>query len=365
MTNMRRTGSAKAVALAVQAVLALSLISCGGSSEPGPLIDRIEVTPSTASREVGETVQLSAAVKDAEGVLLSGFAVTWSSSATNVASVSSSGLVTAVTIGTAVISATSGSKTGVSTINVIPPPPDPVASVTVSPSSDTLLVGETVQLAATTRLANNSIVTDRLVSYFSSSPTIASVSNGGLVTGVGDGVTTITASSEGRSATASIRVFGPCSTALARPIAVGETFNGALAATDCVLDDSTYADGYLLQVATATTVQIDMTASFDTYLFLLELLPTGQLVQRSSNDDIDPDDPQDPADPVNTNSRITFALQPGATYFILANSFDPNVFGDYQLTVTATALFSTRQAGYTKPGKAPVERLIRSIRVPR
>jgi len=362
---MRRTGSAKTVALAVQAVLAMSVVSCGGSSDPGPLIDRIEVTPSTASREVGQSVQLSAAVKDAEGVLLSGFAVTWSTSAANVASVSSSGLVTAVSIGSAIISATNGNKTGVSTINVIPPPPEPVASVTVSPLNDTLLVGETVQLAATTRLANNNVVTDRPITFLSSSPTIASVSNGGLVTGVRDGVTTITASSEGRSASANIRVFGPCSTALARPIAVGETFNGALAATDCVLDDSTYADGYLLQVTAATTVQIDMTASFDTYLFLLELLPTGQLVQRAANDDLDPDDPQDPADPINTNSRVTFALQPGAIYFILANSFDPKVFGNYQLSVTATAFFSTRQAGYTKPGKAPVETLMKAIRPPR
>ena len=361
---MRLTGSAKAVAL-VQAILALSLVSCGGSSEPGPVIDRIEVTPSTASREVGETLQLSAAVKDAAGVLLSGFAVTWSSSAVSVASVSSSGLVTAVGIGTAIISATNGNKTGVSTINVVPPPPEPVASVTVSPANDTLLVGETVQLTATTRLANNTIVTDRLVTYSSSSPPIASVSSGGLVTGVADGVTTITVLSEGRTATSNIRVFGPCSTALATTIAVGQTFNGALAATDCRLNDSTYADGYLLQVTTATNVQIDMTASFDTYLFLLELLPTGQLVQRASNDDVDPDDPQDPVDPVNTNSRMTFALQPGAIYFILANSFDPNVFGDYQLTVTATGLFSTGQAGYTKPGKAPVETLMKSIRPPR
>ena len=98
---------------------------------------------------------------------------------------------------------------------------------------------------------------------------------------------------------------------------------------------------------------------------MAKLLPTGVLEQRASNDDLDPDDPQDPVDPVNTNSRVTFALQPGATYFILANSFDPKVFGDSQLTVTATAFFSSRQAGYTKPGKAPVETLIRSIRVRR
>jgi len=122
------------------------------------------------------------------------------------------------------------------------------------------------------------------------------------------------------------------------------------------------------------------------YELEVEVRPTGgepytatfaqQIIAQSADDykqkiggeivvNVDPDDPQDPNDPVDTNSRVTFALQPGAIYFILANSFDPKVFGNYQLTVTATAFFSTRQAGYTKPGKASVETLMKAIRPPR
>jgi hypothetical protein len=57
---------------------------------------------------------------------------------------------------------------------------------------------------------------------------------------------------------------------------------------------------------------------------------------------------------VNTNSRIVFNLVAGGQYFILANSFDGDVTGDYQLKVMAAAgAVSARLAGYTKPGKAP------------
>ena len=349
-------------------IVAFALTACSGSSEPDPpTVATVEVTPGTADRQVGETVQLSAALKDASGNVLSGQSVTWQSSATNVASVSGSGLVTAVALGSTTITATSNNKTGVSTINVIPPPPTPIATVTVTPANDTLLVGENKQLAVSLKDANGNELTGRTIQWSSSSTTVASVSNQGVVTGVADGVTTVTAASEGRSGSATIRVFGPCSTALAQVITVGQTVNGALAATDCQLLDDTYADGYFITVTTATNVQIDLTAGFDTYLVLLELLQNGSLQQRAFNDDLDPDDQNDPSDPVDTNSRITFTLLPGGQYFILANSFDANVFGDYTLKVAAAAPFvSARQAGtFAKPGKAPITTLIKSLRVPK
>jgi hypothetical protein len=115
-------------------------------------------------------------------------------------------------------------------------------------------------------------------------------------------------------------------------------------------------------VATATNVQFDMTASFDTYLVLLELLSNGVLEERAVNDDIDPDDPADPNDPFDTNSRITFTLLPGSQYFILANSFDANVTGDYQLKVTAVAFSAAGAPVAGKPGKAPVSSLIKALK---
>lgn len=355
---MRRTASAWTLT-AVSLSLLAGACSGGTSEPPAPIVASVEVTPVSATKQVGETQQLSAAVKDASGTILSGQSVAWSTSSASVASVTSGGLVTAVGLGTATITAVSGGKSGNATITVAPPP---IASITVAPAADTLNVGETVQLTVTMRDANNVVVTNRTPAWVSSAPTIASVSSTGLVTGVADGTASITATADGRSASANIRVFGPCSTALAPTIAVGQTINGALAATDCKLNDNTYADGYLLTVTSATNVQIDLTASFDTYLFLLELLPTNELTQRAANDDVDPDDPNIPNDPVDTNSRITFTLQPNAIYFILANSFDANVFGNYQLKVTATSFIAGSQV-LGKPGKAPIAQLIKSIKV--
>lgn len=357
---MRSTAAGRAARdLTSILVLGVFLAACGGdSTDPPPAVATVEVSPATADRQVGQTIQLSATVKDASGNILNGQTVAWSSSAASVASVSSSGLVTASALGTAVITAAAGSKSGVATINVLP---EPIASITVAPANDTLLVAETVQLTATLRDAANNIVT-RPVTWTSTLPTIATVSSTGLVTGVGDGTATISASADGRSASATIRVISRCSTLLAATVAVGQTINGSLANTDCKLDDDTYADGYSLTVTAATNVQIDMTASFDTYLFLLELLPGGGLASRATNDDVDPDDPNDPNDTFDTNSRITFTLQPNAQYFILANSFDPNIFGNYQLKVTAVS-FIAGNSVVGKPGKAPISSLIKALKV--
>ena len=240
-------------------------------------------------------------------------------------------------------------------------PPAPVATVQLSPGDDTVRVGETTQLSATLLDASGSILSGRTVTWTSGSPTVASVSQSGLVTGVLDGTAMITAASENKTGTASIRVFGPCSTAIAPVVAVGQTINGSLATTDCRLNDGTFADGYGIVVTSRTNVQIDMTGSFDTFLVLLEHLSNGELLFRASNDDVDPDDPADPNDPVDTNSRITFALEPNVQYFILANSFDQNITGNYQLKVAAAA-FVAGNAVIGKPGKAPISSLIKALK---
>ena len=90
-----------------------------------------------------------------------------------------------------------------------PPPPAPVATVSVSPASSTMLVGATVQLSATTRDANNNVLTGRVVTWASANPGVASVNSTGLVTGVGAGSTTITATSETKTGTAMENVQSP------------------------------------------------------------------------------------------------------------------------------------------------------------
>lgn len=94
----------------------------GGTTEPPPDPPRattITVSPATADlAALGATVLLSAEVRDQNGQAMAGAAVTWASGAATVATVSASGLVTAVANGTATITATSGSASGSATVTV-------------------------------------------------------------------------------------------------------------------------------------------------------------------------------------------------------------------------------------------------------
>lgn len=94
----------------------------------------VTVDPLAPTVAVGDSVQLSATTKDAQGNTLTGRTVTWSSNTPNVATVSSDGKVQAVAPGTATIIATSETKTGQATVTV--PDAGPVALNTLSVGVD-------------------------------------------------------------------------------------------------------------------------------------------------------------------------------------------------------------------------------------
>ena len=176
-------------------------------SAPAPVpVASISVSPSNANLQIGGTVQLSAVTRDANNNVLTGRVISWSSSNSAIATVSGSGLTTAVAAGSATITASSEGKTSSATITVSAPAPVPVATVTVSPATPSLQVGETVQLSATTRDANNNVLTGRAVSWSSNNTSVATVSGSGLVTAIAAGSATITALSETKTGTAAITV---------------------------------------------------------------------------------------------------------------------------------------------------------------
>ena len=169
-------------------------------------IDTIVVVPLAASVTVGQTLQLSAVAKDVAGGVLEGRNIAWSSSNSSIATVSSTGLVTALSAGIAGITASGGGEQTTATITVVAPVTAPVASVSVTPSTAGVLVGQTVQLTATPRDAGGAPLTGRTVTWTSSNLGIATVSSSGLVTGVGAGVATITAASETVQGVATVTV---------------------------------------------------------------------------------------------------------------------------------------------------------------
>jgi acetyl esterase/lipase len=83
-----------------------------------PEIVEVTVLPGQAMMLVGQSVALDGAVLDDRGDQVPGATVTWSSSDSDVAGVSVAGMVTAVSPGQVMVSATSGGITGTATVNV-------------------------------------------------------------------------------------------------------------------------------------------------------------------------------------------------------------------------------------------------------
>ena len=198
---------------AVLAVVALAK-GCGDgdspSAPPTPEPARpTTVTVSPATHELtalGTTVQLSVEVRDQSSAVMAGATVTWTSSASSVATVDASGLVTAAGNGTATITASAGSASGSAVVTVT----QSVASVEVSPSVDELTtLGATVQLTAEAFDANGHAVAGAEFSWESSDDAVATVDESGLVTGVSKGVATITARAGDASGSAVVSVMQP------------------------------------------------------------------------------------------------------------------------------------------------------------
>ncbi len=175
----------------------------------------VAVSPGSAALDVGQSASLTAVTTDANGNTLTGRTITWSSANTSIATVTTAGLVKGIGAGSTTINATSEGKTGTAQVVVTAttPPPTPVASVTVSPPTTALAIGGTATLTATVKQANGATLTGRTVTWSSSAPNVATVSNSGDVTAVAAGNATITATSEGKSGTASVTVSGPVTVA--------------------------------------------------------------------------------------------------------------------------------------------------------
>jgi uncharacterized protein YjdB len=166
-------------------------------------VDRVAVAPLTGDIPLGSSRQLAANVLDGSGNAIAGRPVTWSSSNSAIATVSVSGLVSAVALGRATITAAVEGKQGTSTIDVV----DPVATVRITPPvPQTLRIGGKVQLSAQALNAAGQVLPGRTATWFSSNPNVATVSSTGEVSAVGVGAATITAEIEQRTAQTSVTV---------------------------------------------------------------------------------------------------------------------------------------------------------------
>ncbi len=163
-----------------------------------PSVATIEVTLASPNLTPGQTTQATAVLKDANGVVLTGRSVAWASMTPNVATVSVSGVVTAVAAGSAAIRATAESKTNEATVTVAAPvaTPVPVASVAVTLATPSTTVGQATQAVAVAKDANGNVLTGRPITWSSLTPTVATVSSAGMVTPITAGTATVRATVE-------------------------------------------------------------------------------------------------------------------------------------------------------------------------
>jgi uncharacterized protein YjdB len=186
-----------------------------------PTVRGVAITPTVATIRVGETQSLSAVVDAVNGA---GTGVTWSSESPTVVSVSSTGLVTAIAIGTGTIRATSAADTRVSATATITV--QSARNISLTPTTVSLGAGQTQALQATVQIDPGLPTT---VTWRTSAATVATVSAAGVVAGVALGTATITAVSVGDTtlrATATVNVVPIVRAVAVTPITASLFING-------------------------------------------------------------------------------------------------------------------------------------------
>jgi uncharacterized protein YjdB len=129
--------------------------------------------------------------------------ISWSSDQTGVATITSAGLVTAVSAGSAVITANSEGQVGTATVTVTGAS---LQTLAVQPDTATIAPLGSVQLAAVVRDGTGAVINNAPVSWSSGSPLIAVVDSKGLVSALLPGTAVITATSGQATGTATITV---------------------------------------------------------------------------------------------------------------------------------------------------------------
>ncbi len=160
-------------------------------------VTSVDIDADALTLAVSGTAKLNAALLPANAQAAP---VYWSSSDGSVASVDSTGLVTATGIGTATITATSNEKSDTCTVTVSE---KPVTLLSLNYGKKEMYLGDVFALSA---IVEPEDATDGKVIWDSSDYTVASVNSSGIVTAKGIGTCTITASTGDKSDTCSVTV---------------------------------------------------------------------------------------------------------------------------------------------------------------
>lgn len=189
--------------------LIASLAGCGGTGDSGPSLTSISIGPPAATLAKGLTQQFSATGVYSDGSKRILTSVSWVTGSTSVVSINAStGLATALGVGSTTITASLDGVSGAATLTVTAAT---LVSIGVTPANVSVAAGLSQQFTATGVYTDNSMQDlTRSVTWTSSSTAVASISTAattdGLATAMGVGTTSITASLNGVSAATQLTV---------------------------------------------------------------------------------------------------------------------------------------------------------------
>lgn len=176
-------------------LLCVFAVACGGETGPGSDVEVVQVTPNPIALAQQASVQLQVATLDGEGVLIVGVPVTFAPANPNLISVSNTGLVESL------------GPAGNTSVTVAAGGRSVQVPVTITPTGNTLrllpspaIVPQlgTLQLDAALLDLVGTPIPGATFTFLSSAPSVATVSQSGLVTSIGPaGSGTISASSGG------------------------------------------------------------------------------------------------------------------------------------------------------------------------
>lgn len=228
------------------------------------VLTSVSVMPTTLNITTGDTEQLTINAIDQNGASLSGASITFSSNDPSVAIVDNVGIVTAISEGTATITALADlngkTATGNSTITISGQVEGSVlSSVTITPTYANILAGTTQKLFSHPLDHNGNLISGANINFKSSDTSIAKIDNDGVVTAISGGTANITvkATLDGNIATANsiITVSDPATEQILSSITIAPTAVSVLAGATQELSASPLDhNGDLIEDASVTFI---------------------------------------------------------------------------------------------------------------
>lgn len=196
-----------------------------------------------------------------------------------------------------------------------------VASIEVPFAVEPVRTGDAVRILATPFSGRGEELM-RDLTWSSNNTAVASVSSTGRVATQASGAATVTASADGASA--SVVIYSvPLSCEVEGTLRPGDSVTWSLDRGCIWVQHDRVIHEWFLHVANGANVQIDMTSTFDTYLYLTAWEEGSGFSFITDNDD----------GGEGRNSRISMFLSPGI-YIVAAGSFYSEL-GSYQLSISS------------------------------